>query len=167
MAGEFGMPGPSEESVPVAVPDHLTQLLQCPGSARMSRDVVVDQSAAAMLNYHKHIQQTKGRGNGNEEIAGNEPLSVQAQESRPAQITSRPTSRTPGKILVHGPWRHRKSDRSAWPDRSVEASRRARCGAQAVDARTDSRLGSTGSIERRAAATAAFQPPARSESPRP
>jgi hypothetical protein len=76
----------------------------------MSRDVVVDQSAAAMLNYHKHIQQTKGRGNGNEEIAGNDPMSVQAQESRPAQITSRPTSRTPGKILVHGPWRHPNPD---------------------------------------------------------
>jgi hypothetical protein len=34
----------------------------------MSRNVVVDQSAAAMLDNHKHIQQTEGRGNGNEEI---------------------------------------------------------------------------------------------------
>jgi hypothetical protein len=65
----------------------------------MRRDVVVNQPTAAMLNDHKHIQQTKGRGHSHEEIAGNNSLSVQAQESRPAQISSRPTSRTPGKIL--------------------------------------------------------------------
>ena len=94
----------NEESVLVVASDHLTQLLQCPGSAWMSRDVVVDHPTAAMLNDHKHIQQTEGRGHGHEEIAGNNPLSEQAQESRPAQVASRPTSRTPGKILilVHG-----------------------------------------------------------------
>src|SRR6267154_2000740 len=60
-----------------------------------------------------------------------------------------------------------ESGRSAWLDQSVEASRHARCRAQAVGARTGSRHGSPGSIERRAAATAALRPPPRSESPRP
>jgi hypothetical protein len=40
----------NQEFVPVVVPDDLTQLLQRPGGAWTSRDVVVDQSAAAMLN---------------------------------------------------------------------------------------------------------------------
>ena len=44
----------------------------------MGRDVVVDQPTAAMLNDHKHIQQTKGRSYGHEEIAGNDSLSMQA-----------------------------------------------------------------------------------------
>jgi hypothetical protein len=30
-----------------------------------------------MLDHHKHIQQTECRGNGDEEIAGNDPLGVQ------------------------------------------------------------------------------------------
>jgi hypothetical protein len=66
----------------------------------------MNQATAVVLDHNKHIQQTKGRGYSNEEIAGNDSLSVQAQEGRPAQVTSRPTSRTPGKILVHRPRRH-------------------------------------------------------------
>jgi hypothetical protein len=50
----------------------------------MGRDVAVDQSTAAMLDYHKHLQQPKCRGNGDEEITGYDSLCVQAQESRPA-----------------------------------------------------------------------------------
>jgi hypothetical protein len=56
-------------------PDSLAQLLQCPSGGRMSCDVVVDQSTAPVLNDYKHIQQTKGRGNGNEEITDRSPES--------------------------------------------------------------------------------------------
>jgi hypothetical protein len=42
----------------------------------MDGDVVVDQSTAAMLDYDEHIQQTKGRSHGHEEIAGDDPVSV-------------------------------------------------------------------------------------------
>lgn len=41
-------------------------------------DVAIDQAPAVVLDHDKHIQQTKGRGYGDEEIAGNDPLSVQA-----------------------------------------------------------------------------------------
>jgi hypothetical protein len=34
----------------------------------MGGDVAMDQAPAAVLNDHKHIQQTKGRGHGNEEM---------------------------------------------------------------------------------------------------
>jgi hypothetical protein len=72
----------------------------------MGGNVAVDQAPAVVLDYNKYIQQTKGRGYRDEEITGNDSLSVQAQEGRPAQITSRPTWRGPGKILAHSPWRH-------------------------------------------------------------
>jgi hypothetical protein len=55
-------------------PDGLAQLLERPGGAWMGGDIAMDQAPAAMLNCHKHIQQTKGRGDGHEEIAGNDPL---------------------------------------------------------------------------------------------
>jgi hypothetical protein len=42
----------------------------------MAGDVVMEQAAAAMLDYDEHIQQTKGCGHCNEEIAGNDSLRV-------------------------------------------------------------------------------------------
>jgi hypothetical protein len=44
----------------------------------MGREFAVDLSTAAMLDYHNHIQQTKCRGNDDEEITGDDSLSVQA-----------------------------------------------------------------------------------------
>jgi hypothetical protein len=58
--------------------DGLAQLLQRPSGTWMGGDVAMDQASAVVLDDHKHIQQTKGRGHGDEEIAGNDPLSVQA-----------------------------------------------------------------------------------------
>jgi hypothetical protein len=83
-------------------PDGLTQLLQCPSGTGMGGDVAMDQATAAVLDHDKHVQQTKGRRHRHEEIAGSNPLGMKAQEGRPPQITPRTTSRTPGKILVHG-----------------------------------------------------------------
>ena len=100
----------NQELVPIFVPDSLTQLLQRPGSARMSRDVAVDQATAAMLDYDKHIQQSECRGNGDEEIARNDSLGVQTKEARPSQIASGPTSRSSGQVLVHRPGRHSNPD---------------------------------------------------------
>jgi hypothetical protein len=62
------------------------------GSARVSRDVAVDQTTVAMLDHDKHIQLSECRGNGDEEIARNDSLGVQTKEGPPAQIASGPTS---------------------------------------------------------------------------
>jgi hypothetical protein len=70
----------NQEFVTVFAADHLTQLLQCPRGTRMGGDVAVDQSTVAMLDHHKHIQQTKCRCNGDGEVAGNDSLGVQAQK---------------------------------------------------------------------------------------
>src|ERR1700675_356595 len=39
----------------------------------------------------------------------NDPLGVQAQKGRPAQVTSRSAPRTPRQILPHGSWRNLNS----------------------------------------------------------
>ena len=64
----------------------LTQLLQRPGSTRMRCDVAMDQPPAAVLDHHEDVQQPKRGGDGDQEIAGNDPLGMQAQERRPAQV---------------------------------------------------------------------------------
>jgi hypothetical protein len=69
--------------VTVFEPDGLTQLLQRPGGTGMGSDVAMDQAPAVVFDHNKDVQQTKGRGYGHEEIAGNDSLSVQAQEGRP------------------------------------------------------------------------------------
>jgi hypothetical protein len=76
-AGEDTVAIMNQKSVSVTEANHLTQLLQCPGSAWMSRHVVVDQSPAAMLDDHKHIHQTKGCCHRDEEIASNDSLRMQ------------------------------------------------------------------------------------------
>jgi hypothetical protein len=52
-------------------PNGLTQLLQRPSGTGMGGDVAVDQAPAVVPDHNKHVQQTKGRGYGSEEIAGN------------------------------------------------------------------------------------------------
>ena len=66
--------------IPAFQSNRLAQLLQRPGSTRMGGDIAMDQSAAAVLNYHEYVQQAKRSRYGNEEITGNDPLSVQTQE---------------------------------------------------------------------------------------
>src|ERR1035438_6403768 len=86
--------------VPVLQANCLAQLLQCPGRSWMCGDVAMDQASAAVLTHHEHIQQSKRRGDGDEEIARYDPLGVQAQEGRPAQVTSRSAPRAPRQILT-------------------------------------------------------------------
>src|ERR1700731_2650554 len=87
----------------------LAQLLQRPGRTWMCGDVAMDQAPAAVLNHHEHIRQSKRRGDDDEEIARYDPLGVQAQEGRPAQVTSRSAPRTPRQILAHGSRRNLNS----------------------------------------------------------
>jgi hypothetical protein len=42
----------------------------------MGRYAALEQSTTPMLDHHEHIQQSKGRGHDDEEIAGNDPLSL-------------------------------------------------------------------------------------------
>jgi len=50
----------------------------------MAGDVTMDQASAMMPDHNKDVEQPKGCSYGHEEIAGNNPLGVQAQEGRPA-----------------------------------------------------------------------------------
>jgi hypothetical protein len=67
-------------------PDGLAQLLQRPSGTWMGGDVAMDQTPAVVLDYHEHVQQPERGGDGNKEVAGNDSLSVKAQECRPALV---------------------------------------------------------------------------------
>jgi hypothetical protein len=45
----------------------------------MGGDIAMDQAPAAVLDHHEHVQQSKRRSDGDEEITRNDPLGVQAQ----------------------------------------------------------------------------------------
>ena len=82
-------------------PDGLAQLLQRPSGTWMGGDVAMDQTPAVVLDYHEHVQQPERGGDGNKEVAGNDSLSVKAQECRPAQVASRSAWRTSRQVLAH------------------------------------------------------------------
>ena len=42
--------------------DGLAQLLQSPSGTGMGGDVAMNQAPALVLDHHKHVQQSKGRG---------------------------------------------------------------------------------------------------------
>ena len=71
----------------------------------MPGDIDVNKAAAVVLDGYKDVEEPKPRGDGNEEVTGNESPRVQAQERRPAQIASRPTSGMPRQVFPHRPGR--------------------------------------------------------------
>ena len=58
--------------------DGISQLLQCPGSARMCGDIVRNDTAAMVLDHDEHVQQSECRRDHNKQVAGNDSLGVQA-----------------------------------------------------------------------------------------
>src|SRR5487761_1515181 len=71
----------------------------------MPGDIDVNKAAAVVLDDYKDVEEPKPRGDGNEEVTGNESPRVQAQERRPAQVASRPTSGMPRQVFPHRPGR--------------------------------------------------------------
>jgi len=55
-------------------------LLKRPGSARVGRHVHMRQTARAVLDDDKHVEHTKRRSNGNEEVAGEDAACMTLQE---------------------------------------------------------------------------------------
>jgi len=80
MIGEDTVAIAKREFVPILQSNCLKQLLQRPGGTRMGGSIAMDQSAAAVLDHHKHVQGSESGSDGDEEIRGNDPLGVQAQE---------------------------------------------------------------------------------------
>lgn len=67
-----------QEFVETLISHRLSQLLQCPSRGRMRGDIEMDKAAAVVLDDNEHIQEAKPRGDGNEEVTGNESPLVQA-----------------------------------------------------------------------------------------
>ena len=92
------------DQIPISglVPQCLTQLLARPECARMGRHVAVNEPPAAMLHHHQHVQEAQSTGNGDEEVARHDRLSMVLEERRPALIPARAPRRCSGKILPNG-----------------------------------------------------------------
>src|SRR5450631_2837793 len=75
----------------------------------MGGDIVMDQTATAVFDHHEHVEQSERGGHDEQEIAGNDPPGMQAQECRPAQAASRSAWRTTGQVFVYSSWRHLNS----------------------------------------------------------
>ena len=72
----------------------------------MGGDVAMDQTSAAVLDHHEHVEQSERGRHDEQEIAGNDALGMQAQERRPPQVASRSAWRARGQILPYGAWRN-------------------------------------------------------------
>ena len=77
MAREDAIAIMQQEFVPIRISHHLAQLLQRPSRTRMRRDVEMNEAAATVLDDYEYIEETKARGDGNEEVTGNESPRVQ------------------------------------------------------------------------------------------
>ena len=60
--------------------NRLTQLLQRPSRSRVRGYIAMNHASTAMLDDHEYIQLSKGYGDGEEKVTGNDPLGVQAKK---------------------------------------------------------------------------------------
>jgi len=75
--------------------------MSSPVTTQPCGDIAMNQASTAMLDDHENIQLSKGYGDREEKVAGNDPLSVQAKKSGPPHIPSWSTSWSNPQILVH------------------------------------------------------------------
>ena len=66
--------------VPLLRSNRLTQLLQRPSRSRVRGDIAMNQASTVMHDDHEYIQLSKGDGDGEEKVTGNDPLGVQAKK---------------------------------------------------------------------------------------
>ena len=66
--------------VPLLQSNRLTQLLQRPSRRWVCGNIAMNQGSSAMLDDHEYIQLSKGDGNGEEKVTGNDPLGMQAKK---------------------------------------------------------------------------------------
>ena len=66
--------------VPFLQSNRLTQLLQRPSRSRVRGDIAMNQASTAMLDDDEYIQLSKGYGDREEKVTGNNPLGMQAKK---------------------------------------------------------------------------------------
>jgi hypothetical protein len=90
--------------------ERLPQLLQRPISRRVARDIEVQQSSGAVVHHHKDVDLAEGRGDGNEEVASDNSLSVIAKERGPTLIATGPSRGRLGHVVANGAGRNTNSE---------------------------------------------------------
>src|SRR5260370_10873165 len=123
----------------------LAQLLQRPCGAWRGGNVAMDQTSAAVLDHHAHVEQSERGRHDEREIAVNDALGMLAQERRPPQVAPRSAWRATGQILPYGSWRNLNSRPVRRAGREAAANRQAgTSGARTVS----NRRGASGSSSR-------------------
>jgi len=82
--------------------ERLPQLLPRPTSRWVACDVKVQQPSGAVVHHHKDVDLAEGRGDGNEEVASDDSLSVIAKERGPTLIATGPPRGRLGHVLANG-----------------------------------------------------------------
>ena len=77
------------KAVRVVARQRLTKLLESPCRCRMSRDIVVHDSAYPNFHDHENIEDAKRGCHDHEEIAGHDGLGVVADEGHPTLLRIR------------------------------------------------------------------------------
>src|SRR5215471_2020910 len=76
----------------------------------MSGDIEVKNTSGRYFNNDEHIDQLEGGRNNNEEVTGNDRISVVAHERHPALLHVWGTFGCFGHVAPHRPWRNSDSD---------------------------------------------------------
>ena len=88
----------------------LPELLRRPLGRRVSRHVVMENSAGAQLQHYEHVQRAECGGDHNEEVAGHDYLSVvRMKVSQRCFGSSRRTGRS-AQVPSHGTGRYAKAE---------------------------------------------------------
>jgi hypothetical protein len=80
----------------------LPELLSGPFRRWVRGDVVMKNSSATQFHHHEHVQCAEGGGDHDEEVAGNDYLSMIADEGQPTLLRMGCAWRSPGtQVLPH------------------------------------------------------------------
>ena len=89
----------------------LPELLCGPFRRRVRGDVVMKNSSAAQFHHDEHVQGAEGGGDHDEEVAGDDYLSMIADEGQPTLLRVRCARRSPGtQVLPHSAGRNANAE---------------------------------------------------------
>lgn len=107
---EDGVAIMNHKSILMVIGQKFAELLNRPFGGGMIGYVDMQNPTGTNIHHHEDVEDTKSRGDGNEEIAGNCGLRMVTNERRPSLITSRTAMRIGTQIFPYGSWRYSDSE---------------------------------------------------------
>lgn len=79
-----------EKAIPMIAGNSFSELLHSPAGRGMSRDIAVQNTAAAHFHDHEHVQHSEPGGDGNQKISSHDGLGMIADKRSPMLRGSSP-----------------------------------------------------------------------------